>query len=501
MVIIKLIVLIIFIFFSNQSYPAQNFQIIRDAEIELYLHKIIKSTIGETKSKNFHPRLVLNSEYNAFVTGSNKVYINTGLINKSNSLSEIQAVMAHEIGHLTLNHYNSRLVNSKELSKYSKLATFAGIALSAQGKLDANSAFGLMIGSNDLATKSLLQFSRIQEQQADKFALKQLINNKISLIGLEKLLTKLANEELNNSNTPKNYYRSHPFSKQRLQQVKKYKLQYQKVSLGEQKISLNKNIISLQYIKNKIKAYSDDPNKLMKNLENKNDFLSNYLQMVALYRLGKYDLAHNKLSLIEKKYSEYPFFYEFRGDIYFKEGNYNNAISQYEKAIDILENLKILPYEHAGEGRELYEKAYFNSAINKINDGRIDEAIKLIIKSKLWPEELGVGKPYKPDERIQNFLLYICYKKLGRPNYTFFLEEVVNYSKENIDKLNLNYILGYEAIKESKGEELANKFIDQIKQVRKNNLSEVEWLIKYSKTQSLPSEKKFDMIRSILKLK
>ena len=339
MVIIKLIALIIFIFFSNQSYSAHNFQIIRDAEIELYLYKIIKSTVGESRSKNFHPRLVLNSEYNAFVTGSNKIYINTGLINKSNSLSEIQAVMAHEIGHLTLNHYNSRLVNSKELSKYSKLATFAGIALSAQGKLDANSAVGLMIGSNDLATKSLFQFSRIQEKQADKFALKQLINNKISLTGLEKLLTKLANEELNNSNTPKKYYRSHPFSKQRLQQVKKYKLKYQKVSLVEQKISLNKNIISLQYIKNKIKAYSGDPNELMKNSENKNEFLSNYVQMVAHFRLGKYDLAREKLSLIEKKYSEYPFFYEFKGDIHFKEGDFNIAIKQYEKAIRTLQEV------------------------------------------------------------------------------------------------------------------------------------------------------------------
>ena len=176
-------------------------------------------------------------------------------------------------------------------------------------------------------------------------------------------------------------------------------------------------------------------------------------------------------------------------------------VNQYEKAINVLENLKILPYEHAGEGRELYEKAYFNSAIKKIDDGKIDDAIKLIIKSKLWPEELGVGKPYKPDERIQNFLLYICYKKLGKPNYKFFLDEIVSYSKENIDKINLNYILGYEAIKESKGEELANKFIDQIKEAKKNNLLEVEWLINYSKRQSLPSEKKFDLIKSILKLK
>ena len=176
-------------------------------------------------------------------------------------------------------------------------------------------------------------------------------------------------------------------------------------------------------------------------------------------------------------------------------------VNQYEKAINVLENLKILPYEHAGEGRELYEKAYFNSAIKKIDDGKIDDAIKLIIKSKLWPEELGVGKPYKPDERIQNFLLYICYKKLGKPNHKFFLDEIVSYSKENIGKINLNYILGYEAIKESKGEELANKFIDQIKEAKKNNLLDVEWLINYSKKQSLPSEKKFDLIKSILKLK
>ena len=41
-------------------------------------------------------------------------------------------------------------------------------------------------------------------------------------------------------------------------------------------------------------------------------------------------------------------------------------VNQYEKAINVLENLKILPYEHAGEGRELYEKAYFNSAIKKL---------------------------------------------------------------------------------------------------------------------------------------
>ena len=339
MVTIKVIALIFFIFFSNYSYSAQKIQIIRDAEIELFLHKIINLTIEDNKTNYFYPRLVLNSEYNAFVTGSNKIYINTGLINKANSLSEIQAVLAHEIGHLTLNHFSTRLVNSKNLSNYSKLATFAGIALSVKGKLNTNSAVGLMIGSNDIAKKYSLQFSRIQEQQADKFALDQLIKNKISLNGFENLLINLANEEFNSSNTHTGYYRSHPFSKQRLEQVKRYKSQFQKVSFGEQSISINENIISLRYIKNKIEAYSVNPNEIIKTLENKNNFLSSYSKMIALFRIGKYNLAHNKLSLIKNKYDKYPFFYELRGDIYFKEGNFSNAIIEYQKAIQSLQEV------------------------------------------------------------------------------------------------------------------------------------------------------------------
>ena len=379
MVTIKLIALIFFIFLSNYSYSAQKFQIIRDAEIELFLHKIIKSTIEESKSKNFYPILVLNSEYNAFVTGSNKIYVNTGLINKSNSLSEIQAVLAHEIGHLALNHYNSRLVNSKNLSNYSKLATFAGIALSVNKKLDTNSALGLIVGSNDLAQKSLLQFSRIQEQQADKFALEQLIKNKISLIGLEKLLTNLANEEFNNLNKKKDYYRSHPFSKQRLKQVKKYKSQFQKISLEEQKISINENVISLQYIKNKINAYSIDPHEIMKNLENKNEFLSNYSQMIALYRLGKYDLAQKKLSLIKNKYVKYPFFSELKGDIYYKEGKFNFAINEYEKAIQNLQ-------EFFSPSTDLIKFSLIKTYLQTNNSANLNKSILLL-------EELLLNNP------------------------------------------------------------------------------------------------------------
>ena len=111
MVKIKLIISIFLVIFSCNAYSAQKNIIIRDAEIEYFLYKVIL-TVSDGYIRNnqpFQPVLISNNEYNAFVTGSNKIFINTGLINKSKSINEIQGVLAHEIGHLILNHHITQL--------------------------------------------------------------------------------------------------------------------------------------------------------------------------------------------------------------------------------------------------------------------------------------------------------------------------------------------------------------------------------------------------------
>jgi len=190
---IKLIISIFLAIFSYNAYSAQKNIIVRDAEIEHFLYKVIL-TVSDGYFRNtqpFQPILISNNEYNAFVTGSNKIFINTGLINKSKSINEIQGVLAHEIGHLILNHSSSRSINTSNLSKYSNFATIAGIALSAGGKLDTNSALGLILGSQDIAIKSAFQFSRIQEQQADKYALDTFRKKKNIINGSRKLIVKI----------------------------------------------------------------------------------------------------------------------------------------------------------------------------------------------------------------------------------------------------------------------------------------------------------------------
>ena len=343
MVKIKLIISIFLAIFSYNAYSAQKNIIVRDAEIEHFLYKVIL-TVSDGYFRNtqpFQPILISNNEYNAFVTGSNKIFINTGLINKSKSINEIQGVLAHEIGHLILNHSSSRSINTSNLSKYSKFATIAGIALSAGGKLDSNSALGLILGSQDIAIKSAFQFSRIQEQQADKYALDTFRKKKISLTGLENLLLRLSQREVSTNNSVEKYYRSHPFSKERLEQLKKYKSSTYISNKKNESIYINNFNISLDYIKNKIRAYESDPFEILNEKDNNDISSPNYSHIIAYKKTGEYESAIKTLKILQNKYHDYPFYHELAGDIYYSKGSYDKSIREYRKALNNLNEKNI----------------------------------------------------------------------------------------------------------------------------------------------------------------
>ncbi len=415
MVFIKIFFIIIFIFVSQQAFTSQNISIIRDAEIEFFLHKLIKKTISE-KGNNYYPRLVSNNNYNAFVVGSNKIYINTGLIKKANSLSEIQGILAHEIGHIVLNHHSSRSINNSNISNYSKLATIAGIALSASGKLDANSALGIIVGSKDLATKSSLQFSRIQEQQADKFALDIMRKKRIPFDGLEQLLLNLSSKEMSSKNSFTKYYRSHPFSKQRLNQLKKYKSNIKYIPKATQNILINNNKISLKYIKNKINAYQVDPNKIFKNKEINDNFLNNYSLIISSFKTGKYDLAHQHLKLIENKFENYPYFFELSADIYYKKGDFEQAITQYKKAIktsneQFSPSVDLIKFSLVKSYIQTNNKNYINQAVTTLeqllqNNPKWSYLWRLLAKSSSKINKKGISYIALAEEALikKNFI-------------------------------------------------------------------------------------------------
>ena len=103
----------------------------------------------------------------------------------------------------------------------------------------------------------------------------------------------------------------------------------------------------------------------------------------------------------------------------------------YPKALEVLGELRVLPFEGASEGRKLYEWAHYGRAMNSIAQGAYLEAIEFLDRSKEWPETLGVGKPFNPDNRMADYLLAKVYQKMGATdNAQKYMDEVINYTQE-----------------------------------------------------------------------
>jgi tetratricopeptide (TPR) repeat protein len=88
---------------------------------------------------------------------------------------------------------------------------------------------------------------------------------------------------------------------------------------------------------------------------------------------------------------------------------------QYKEAHALLNNINILPYEGATEGRQLYKETELMLAAEAVKSKDYKSALKYIEAARQWPEHLGVGKPYANDndERLEDWIAYDVYTRQG----------------------------------------------------------------------------------------
>jgi hypothetical protein len=98
---------------------------------------------------------------------------------------------------------------------------------------------------------------------------------------------------------------------------------------------------------------------------------------------------------------------------------------KYEAAERILAGMNIIPYEGATDGHELYREAKLMQAAQLMKKNNYKAALKLIDQARLWPENLGVGKPYPEDidTRMEDWMNYLC---LVQQKRTSDAEKVLN---------------------------------------------------------------------------
>jgi tetratricopeptide (TPR) repeat protein len=136
----------------------------------------------------------------------------------------------------------------------------------------------------------------------------------------------------------------------------------------------------------------------------------------------------------------------------------------YEDCLAILKEITILPHEGARYGHDVYRQACLLYGMEHMKKKDYDAAVEWIGQARLWPENLGVGRPYDVDNRIEDFLEGVCFNRMGKEDEArSSYDKIVKYTEEHPDMLNSNLYVTALALKNlNKQEEAENLLVKWI---------------------------------------
>ena len=204
----------------RQPAQARSFSFIRDAEIEdtIRLFGAPLFAVAGLEPSAVRVYLVKDPSLNAFVAGGQKIFINTGLLIASDNANQVIGVIAHETGHITGGHLARSQDALRDASAQSILAFVLGAAAAVAGQAGAGQA--IIAGGTQLAQRSFLKYSRVQESSADQAALSMLEQTGQSAKGMLVFFDKLGDQEALLTASQDPYVRTHPLTRDRVDTIR-----------------------------------------------------------------------------------------------------------------------------------------------------------------------------------------------------------------------------------------------------------------------------------------
>lgn len=92
-----------------------------------------------------------------------------------------------------------------------------------------------------------------------------------------------------------------------------------------------------------------------------------------------------------------------------------NEVGRYDGSLSILDQVRVLPSEHSAEAHQLFAQAHVMAGLAALERGEADSAAQHFRTATTWPERLGQGRPYEPEERLPVFLLGLALHRDGDP--------------------------------------------------------------------------------------
>jgi len=183
--------------------------ILRDAQVNAYVSALGRQLAAatDTRALTWHFAVVDSKEVNAFAVPGGWVYVNRGLIARTQTMDELAGVLGHEIGHITLRHTVQQLQQSQQVNGgLVAVCTLTKVCDSGAGQ----AAIGLG------GTALFASFSRQDESEADREGVRTSVKAGIDPQGLPKMFRILLAERQTNPSAVDAFFSTHPLEESRI---------------------------------------------------------------------------------------------------------------------------------------------------------------------------------------------------------------------------------------------------------------------------------------------
>lgn len=307
--------------------------LIRDAEIERTLKRVLQllqksAGIGGSRVDIF---IVNSRQLNAFVAGGNNIFLNTSLISKMESKEMLQAVIAHELAHITQEHQAARAANIASARTASGIGLAIGVAAAAAAS-SSRAGVGVIAGLQKSTRRSLFAHSRTQESAADSASNRYLQGAGVSPQANVDVLNIFRGQEALTSNRQGPYLLTHPLTSQRIARMKSAARAYKG---GPSKQSPD---IDYWYARTIVKfnGLIDNPSYNLRQVNaNQEGELRTLARAITYHRQPKPAKARREIDKLIKLRPKDPFYHELRGQILLESGNAKAAVSSYRHAANL----------------------------------------------------------------------------------------------------------------------------------------------------------------------
>ena len=312
------------------SLPASAQGLIRDAEIEASLRQIAKPLLKQAGMPSGGVKffIVNSNKMNAFVLNGRNIFINYGLIQRLKTPEQLQAVIAHEIAHISGGHFAQRVGSLRNAQNNAVLGLILGLAVAAAGEPGA--AAGIISGTGSAAQRGFFAHTRSQEEESDRIGLRIMMNAGINPNAMVEVLEIFEGQDLLTAKRRDPYAQTHPLMAERLATVRA-------IASANQDRAYKVSPTTTYYynrMRAKFAGFIGNPSATLRRIgKSDNSETAVYARAIAYHKLPNRKKAAQEIAKLLKIRPDDPFYNELNGQFQLENGNPQAAIASYQRAI------------------------------------------------------------------------------------------------------------------------------------------------------------------------